>query len=58
LWKRSLIDQERHITLEIPTSETAHTEREREREHAKQYQGNDWTTKSQQELPINVIINS
>jgi hypothetical protein len=36
LRKRSLIDQERHIALEIPTSEMAHTGRgggERERTH-------------------------
>jgi hypothetical protein len=35
LWKRSLIDQERHLTLEMPTSEMAHVGRERENTHAK-----------------------
>jgi hypothetical protein len=30
LWRRSLIDQEWHIALEMPTSEMAHTEKERE----------------------------
>jgi hypothetical protein len=29
----TLIDQELHIALKMPTSETAHAEREREREH-------------------------
>jgi hypothetical protein len=28
LWKLSLIDQEHHLTLEMPTSETAHAGRE------------------------------
>jgi hypothetical protein len=31
LRKRSLIDQERHLALEMPTSKTANTGRERER---------------------------
>jgi hypothetical protein len=30
LWKWTIVDQERHLALEIPTSRTAHTERERE----------------------------
>jgi hypothetical protein len=34
LWKRSLNDQEQHLALEMPTSETTHARREREREHA------------------------
>jgi hypothetical protein len=34
LWKRSLNDQEQHLALEMPTSETTHAGREREREHA------------------------
>jgi hypothetical protein len=33
LWKQSLIDQERHLALEMPISETAHVGRERERTH-------------------------
>jgi hypothetical protein len=33
LRKRSLLDQEWHLALEMPTSETAHTGRERERTH-------------------------
>jgi hypothetical protein len=31
-------DQERHLALEIPTSETAHVRRERENTHVKQHQ--------------------
>jgi hypothetical protein len=49
--KRSLVDQERHLALEMPTSETAHSEREREREHT-------CKTISRQNLPINMVINS
>jgi hypothetical protein len=30
---KTLGDQERHLALEVLTSETAHTGREREREH-------------------------
>jgi hypothetical protein len=33
LRKQSLIDQEWYLSLEMPTSETAHTGRERERTH-------------------------
>jgi hypothetical protein len=33
LWKRSLVDQEQHLALEMPTSEMAHVGRERERTH-------------------------
>jgi hypothetical protein len=33
LRKRSLVDQEWHLALEMPTSETAHVGRERERTH-------------------------
>jgi hypothetical protein len=29
----TLDDQERHLALEMPTSETTHTKRERERRH-------------------------
>jgi hypothetical protein len=39
LWKRSLIDQELHLALEMSTSEMAHAERERENTPAKQHQG-------------------
>jgi hypothetical protein len=35
LCKRSLIDRERHLTIEMPTSEMAHAGRERENIHAK-----------------------
>jgi hypothetical protein len=34
-----LDDQERHFALEMPTSRTAHAERERENTPVKQYQG-------------------
>jgi hypothetical protein len=33
-------------------------EGERENTHAKQHQGKDWATKAQQDLPVNVVINS
>jgi hypothetical protein len=36
--RESLIDQERYLTLEMPTSEIAHIEREREKTPAKQHQ--------------------
>jgi hypothetical protein len=39
LWKRSLVDQEQHLTLEVPTSEMAHVGRERENIPTKQHQG-------------------
>jgi hypothetical protein len=60
LWKRSLVDQEQHLALEMPTSEMAHVGREGERENtpAKQHQGKAWETKAQQDLPINMAINS
>jgi hypothetical protein len=35
----TLDDQEWHLALEIPTSKTAHTGRERENTTAKQHQG-------------------
>jgi hypothetical protein len=47
----TLNDQERHLALEMPTSRTAHTEREREREiestPTKQQHGKAWVTKAQ-----------
>jgi hypothetical protein len=36
LQKRSLIDQERHLALEVSTSEMAHARRERERERERE----------------------
>jgi hypothetical protein len=39
LQKRQLIDQERHLTLEVLTSEMAHARREKENTPAKQQQG-------------------
>jgi hypothetical protein len=36
----------------------AHVERERENTPAKQNQGKEWATKPQQELLINMVINS
>jgi hypothetical protein len=38
-WKRSIIDQEWHLALEVLTSEMAHTGMERENTPAKQHQG-------------------
>jgi hypothetical protein len=38
LQKRSLIDQERHFVLDMPTSETAHARRKRENTPTKQHQ--------------------
>jgi hypothetical protein len=35
----TLDDQEQHVTLEMPTSRTAHAERERESTPTKQHQG-------------------
>jgi hypothetical protein len=51
----SLDEQEWHLALEIPTSETAHVERERENTHAKQHQGKAWATKAHQDLPDNMV---
>jgi hypothetical protein len=39
LQKRQLIDQERHLALEVLTSEMAHARREKENTPAKQQQG-------------------
>jgi hypothetical protein len=38
LWKRSIINQEWHLALEVLTSEMAHTGMERENTPAKQHQ--------------------
>jgi hypothetical protein len=50
-------NQERQLALEMSTSRTAHTERERERAPAKQHQGKAWATKGQQNLLVNMVIN-
>jgi hypothetical protein len=42
----------------MPTSRTAHAERERESTPVKQYQSKAWATKAQQDWPINVVINN
>jgi hypothetical protein len=55
---KTLIDQERHLALEMPTSRTAHADRGRESTPPKQRQGKAWATKTQNDLPINVAINS
>jgi hypothetical protein len=57
LWKQSLDEQERHLTLEMPSSETAHAGKERERKPAKQ-QGKTSVTKAQQDRPVNVATNN
>jgi hypothetical protein len=54
----TLDDQERHLALEMSTSRTAHAKRERESTPAKQHQGQARTTKFQQDLPVNIAINS
>jgi hypothetical protein len=58
LWKWSLINRESHLSLERLTSRMAHAKRERESTPAKQRQGKAWATKAQQDLPVNVVINS
>jgi hypothetical protein len=58
LRKRSLIEQGWHLAVEVPTSEMAHTGRERENTPVKQHQGKAWATKAQQDLPVNMAINS
>jgi hypothetical protein len=55
---KTLDDREWHHALETPTSRTAHAERERESTPAKQHQGKAQATKAQQDIPINVAINS
>jgi hypothetical protein len=40
------------------TSRTAHAERERENTPAKQHQGKSSATQAQQDLPVNLAINS
>jgi hypothetical protein len=43
----------------MPISRMAHVDRERERTHLqKQQQDKVWATKAQQDLPVNVTINS
>jgi hypothetical protein len=43
----------------MPTSRMAHADGERQRTHLqKQQQGKAWATKAQQDLPVNVAINS
>jgi hypothetical protein len=54
----TLVDRERHLTLEMSTSRMAHANRERENTPIKQQQGKAWATKAQQDLPVNVVINS
>jgi hypothetical protein len=49
LRKRSLSEQEQHLALEMPTSETAHAKREREKTFTKKYQGKACATKAQQD---------
>jgi hypothetical protein len=55
---KTLDDREWHLALEMPTSRTAHVERERESTPAKQHQGKAWATKAPKDLPITVAINS
>jgi hypothetical protein len=54
----SFIDQEWHLALEMPTSETAHTGRERENTPTKQHQGKAWATKAQQYWLVNMDVNN
>jgi hypothetical protein len=46
---KTLDDRERHLILEMSTSRTMHTERERESTHAKQHQDKARATKAQQD---------
>jgi hypothetical protein len=52
------MNYERHLTLEMLTSRMTHVERERESTPVKQHQGKARATKSQQDLPVNVVINN
>jgi hypothetical protein len=54
---KMLDDWERHVVLEMPTSRMAHADRERETP-TKKHQGKAWATKAQQDLPVNMAINS
>jgi hypothetical protein len=56
--EKTLDDQERHLALEIPTSEMDYARRERENTPAKQHQAKAWAIKAQDNLPVNVVINS
>jgi hypothetical protein len=47
LRKRSLVDQEWHLTLEMPNLEPTHAEKERENTPIKHHQGKTWATKPQ-----------
>jgi hypothetical protein len=58
LRKRSLIDQEQQLALEMLTTETAHARRVRENTLAKKHQAKVRATKTQQELPVNMVINN
>jgi hypothetical protein len=51
-------DQEWHLALQMPTSRATHADRERENTPTKQHQGKTYATKAQQDLLINVAINS
>jgi hypothetical protein len=42
----------------MPASEMTHADWGRESTHAQQHQGKAWATKAQQDLPVNVAINS
>jgi hypothetical protein len=55
---KTLDDQERHLALEMLTSETAHIGREGENTPAKQHQGKAWVTKALQDWLSNVAITS
>jgi hypothetical protein len=54
----TLDDQEWHLVLKMPTSRTTHAERERENIPTKQHKGKAWATKTQQDLPVDMDINS
>jgi hypothetical protein len=55
---KTLDDQEWHIALEMPTSETVHAGSGRENTPVKQHQGKARATKTQQHWPVNVVINN
>jgi hypothetical protein len=54
---KTLDARERNLAIEMSTSRTAHVGRERDTP-AKQHQAKAWATKAQQDLPVNVVINS
>jgi hypothetical protein len=55
---KTLDDREWHLALEMSTLETAHAGRAREITPIKQQQDKPWANNTQQDLPVNVVLNS